>query len=84
MVMAWAGQIYISRSANKPDNAFCRCSYSLAELAGNASLFARGVSSKGVLATESRRDGALVKSVIRSVYRDALFVDHIPSRKGSK
>ena len=38
-------------------------SYSLAKLASNASLFTRGVSSEGVLATESRRDRALGVSV---------------------
>lgn len=35
------------------------CTHSFAELAGNAALFARGVSSEGVLATESGGDGAL-------------------------
>jgi hypothetical protein len=34
-------------------------SYSLAELASNTSLFARGVSSESVLTTESGRDRAL-------------------------
>lgn len=48
-------------------------SYSFAELAGNAALFTRGVSSEGVFAAESGGDGALVhQSVHRSVRAEAL------------
>ncbi len=36
----------------------------LTELAGNAALFTRGITTKGVLTTETRRDGALLEGVV--------------------
>jgi hypothetical protein len=37
-----------------------RGTYGFAELAGNAALFARGVSTEGVFTAEPRRDGTLL------------------------
>jgi hypothetical protein len=71
--MAWAGQIciYVSECV---DVVVYGLSYSLAKLASNASLFARGVSPEGVLATESRRDRALNVSVYIFGYRYVFVV----------
>jgi hypothetical protein len=61
----------------------CELSYSLAELAGDTSLFTRGVSSESVLATESGRDRALgwVSYMVGYV---CMIEFRKPSRRGSR
>lgn len=82
MVMAWAGQIYPGSAYR--NRIVDRYSYSLAELAGNASLLTRGVSSEGVLASESGGDGALRR--VSSCFGPGGYVklSGIPSRRGSR
>ena len=61
---------------------FASKTYGFAELAGNAALFSRGVSSEGVFATESGRDGTLYRWLIGMLERIDEVVGRCTFSKG--